>query len=79
MLIERLKSLKNNPSLVRLKEKYSTANVSIVVVAVVMLWWGVWGILDTYFFPTFLPLRYLIGVLLGALVLYLDDFSLEDI
>jgi len=44
-----------------------------------MLWRGVWGLLDTYLFPGSPALSYLVGIGLGAVILYLDNFSIDNL
>lgn len=63
----------------RLKDLHPTVNAVIVVCAIIMLWRGVWGLLDHYLFPGSPTFSYLLSIALGALVLYLDDFSLKDL
>jgi hypothetical protein len=45
----------------------------------VMLWRGVWGLLDTYLFPGSPTLSYLVCIGLGAAILYLDNFSIDNL
>jgi hypothetical protein len=44
-----------------------------------MLWRGIWGLADLYLFPNSPTLSYLLSIVIGGLVLYLDDFSLKDL
>jgi hypothetical protein len=72
-----LKEIKQNPKLAELKATYPNVNLVIIISAIIMLWRGVWGLLDTYLFPGSPVLSYLVSLALGALVLYLDDFDLD--
>ena len=74
-----LEKLKENTPLAGLKDLHPSVNAIVVILAIIMLWRGVWGLLDVYLFPGSPTLSYLISISLGALVLYLDDFSLKDL
>ena len=71
--------IKEKSPLLGLKTLHPTLNAVIVVMAIIMLWRGIWGLLDLYLFPANPVLSYLTCLGLGALVLYLDDFSLKDL
>lgn len=68
-----------NTSTARLKELHPTVNAIIVVLAIIMLWRGVWGLLDIYLFPGSPTFSALLSIALGALILHFDDFSLKDL
>ena len=70
---------KNHPSIIKFKDTYPTANVIIVVIAIIAFWRGIWGLLDVILFPNSPMLSYLSSIVIGALVLYLDGFSLKDL
>jgi hypothetical protein len=74
-----LETLKANSPLVGLKKLHPTLNAIVVIFAIIMLWRGVWGLIDLYLFPDSPTFSHLLSLLLGALVLYLDDFSLKDL
>ena len=61
-----LESLKNHPSLIRFKETYPTANVIVVVIAIIAFWRGIWGLFDIVLFPNSPMLSYLSSVVIGA-------------
>jgi hypothetical protein len=71
--------LKNHPSIATFKETYPTANVIVVVVAIIAFWRGIWGLLDVILFPNSPMLSYVSSVVIGALVLYLDGFNLSNL
>ncbi len=73
------KELKENPKIAELKARYPIANVVVVIIAIVMLWRGVWGLLDVYLFSGSPVLSYLTSLFLGGLVLYLDDFKMDNL
>ena len=37
--------------------------------SIIMLWRGIWGLLDTYFFPQTKPVSYILSVIIGLIVL----------
>lgn len=78
-MFELLKKLKENAQLTRFKELHPTANVVVVVIAIIMFWRGVWGILDVILFPNSPLFSYGLSIVLGALVLYIDGFSVRDL
>jgi len=48
-------------------------------VALVMVWAGIWGLIEEYIFPNSPALRY-VSVLIGGLfLLYIDDGSLDEL
>lgn len=73
------KKFKEDPRLVELKGRHPNGNAIVIILAIVMLWRGVWGLLDTYLFPGSPTLSYLISIAIGGLVLYLDDFSIDNL
>lgn len=64
---------------VKLKNPQATLKSIVIVVAIIMLWRGVWGLLDIYLFPGIPALSYLASITLGLLVLYLNDFQLDNL
>lgn len=48
-------------------------------VAVVMVWRGVWDLLDMYFLPGNPILSNVICIVIGVFLLYLPDQSIEDL
>ena len=63
----------------KLENKRTTLNSLIIVVAIIMLWRGVWGLLDLYLFPGVPTLSYLVSIAISLLVLYLNDFHLDNL
>jgi uncharacterized membrane protein len=74
-----LEQLKNHPKVVQFKRDNPTANVIIVVIAIIAFWRGIWGLFDVVLFPNSPMLSYLSSIAIGGLVLYLDGFSLKDL
>lgn len=60
-------------------EKHSLLDSIIVAVAIIMLWRGVWGLMDLYLFPAQPWVSYIVGGAIGLLLLFLDDFKLTEI
>lgn len=48
-------------------------------IAIIMFWRGVWGLLDAYLLPQYEILSLIVSICLGVLILYLDDFSLDEL
>lgn len=74
-----LKELKENPKIEELKARYPTANVVVIIIAIIMLWRGIWGLLDHFLFPGMPLLSNLTCLALGVLILYLDGFKIENL
>lgn len=74
-----LKEIKESAQLRALKARYPIGNAIAIIIAIVMLWRGVWGLLDTYFFPGSPTLSHFSCALLGVLVLYLDGFHIDNL
>jgi hypothetical protein len=74
-----IKQFKDSPKLQQLKYLHPNANVIILIFAIIMLWRGFWGLLDTYLFPGSPTFSYLICISLGAVILYLDDFKIDNL
>lgn len=64
----------------KLKQKNSNLHKLAVVVAVVLVWRGLWGIADLYFLPHNELLSFSLNILLGiGILLWIDRFSLKDL
>lgn len=63
----------------RFKRKHKVLHILLVALAVVMFWRGVWGILDTYFFPGNTLASYLSSIVIAFVILYFDDFHLKEL
>jgi hypothetical protein len=74
-----LKQIKDSPKLEHFKARHPNANAVVIIFAIVMLWRGVWGLLDTYLFPGSPTLSYLVCIGFGAAILYLDNFSIDNL
>jgi hypothetical protein len=74
-----LRNIKQNLKINELKQQHPNANAIIIVLGIIMLWRGVWGLLDIYLFPGSPTLSHLVTIALGILLLYLDDFSMDNL
>lgn len=48
-------------------------------VALIMVWAGIWGLIETYIFPEDPMLRYVSVLIFGLFLLYIDDGSLDEL
>lgn len=62
-----------------LKQKYPSIYSITVFIGVLMAWRGIWGLLDRYFFPDNSMLSYVLGIIIGLGILYLNDFKLKEL
>lgn len=74
-----LNKIKENPALTQFKENHPNANAAVILLAIIMVWRGVWGLLDLYLFPGTPFLSYIVSIGLGFVILYLDGFSLDNL
>ena len=62
-----------------LRKRRTNINILITTMAVVMIWRGVWGIMDIYLFPDQPFLSYLFSLLLGTFLLFVDNEELDEL
>ncbi len=74
-----LNQIRENPKLQEFKIQHPNANAIVIVLAIITFWRGVWGLLDIYLFPGSPTLSHLVSILIGALILYLDDFNMNNL
>ena len=63
----------------KFKKKHKVIHLLIVSTAIVMLWRGIWGLLDLYLFADNQTISYFVSVMVAFAILYLDNFHLKDI
>lgn len=51
----------------------------LIALAIVLFWRGTWGLLDIYLFPNDYFLSYVISILAGILILYLNKNLLKKL
>jgi len=47
-------------------------------IGIVVFWRGIWGLADVYLYPEKPALSYIVSLLAGMLILYLNDKSWSD-
>lgn len=62
-----------------LKHKHYLLYSIITGLGIIVFWRGIWGLLDLYFFPNNEVLSYSLSLVIGLLILYLNDFSLKEL
>lgn len=63
----------------RLKNKFPNINSILAVVGVVLIWRCVWSLMDYYFLPGNPVVSYIIGGVIGVIILLLDDLKLDEL
>jgi hypothetical protein len=53
--------------------------IILILCAVILVWRGVWNLLDTYFFPDYPLLSNVLGILVGLILLYFPDEDLKEL
>lgn len=61
----------------RFEKRYPIFHALAIGAALIMMWRGIWGLMDKYLLPHDLPLSYGISLLVGLLILLLDDIRLK--
>jgi hypothetical protein len=51
----------------------------LVVTCVVLIWRGIWNLLDIYFLRGHPILSNVVGILIGVIILYLPDRDIKDL
>lgn len=59
--------------------KYPNLLIIYKAVSMIMVWVGVWGLIDLYVFPKHPTIRYVLVVSLGIFFLYIDDGSIDEL
>lgn len=61
-------------------KKHTNIHTVMVVAGVVMVWRGLWGIMDLFLFPDFPLLSYWVSLMGGiVLLLLVENFTLKDL
>jgi len=63
----------------KLKKNHPNINAIIIGLAIIIFWRGVWGLMDLYLFPDNETLSYIISLLVGLFILFINDFRLKEI
>ena len=62
-----------------MKNKTSNLKTLLICIGVVMVWRGVWNLCDSYLFPDNPILSDVISIVVGILILYLDDKKIDEL
>ena len=63
----------------KIRQTYHNGYVVIVAVAIVMFWYGMFGLLETFLFPENRLLSYVVALGIGLFVLFVNDFKLDEL
>lgn len=63
----------------RFKKRHKVTHLVIVAVAVVMMWRGIWSLLDLYLLPDQQLLSNVLSIAVAFAILYFDDFHLKEL
>jgi hypothetical protein len=61
------------------KSQRSFFDIILTASAVVMFWYGVWGLTEIYLFPSHPAVSYLIAIALGLFILWVDDEEITEL
>jgi hypothetical protein len=59
------------------RKKY--AGILIEIIGVILIWRGVWGVLDIYLFPNNPLVNYLVCIIIGFILIWFDDKKLDEL
>lgn len=59
--------------------QYPNLMIIYKAIAMIMVWCGIWGLLETYVFPDDPGLRYVSVFVVGIFLLYIDDGSIDEL
>lgn len=59
--------------------KYPNLLILYKAISMIMVWVGVWGLIDLYIFPNNPTIRYFLVISLGIFFLYIDDGSIDEL
>jgi hypothetical protein len=67
-----------------MRRKYflNTKNLLLIfsgVFGIVTIWRGIWGLMDLYLFPDQPQISYILSIVIGVIVLLLDDADLREL
>jgi hypothetical protein len=68
----------NFPKIFKGKKK-SFFDIILTASAVVMFWYGVWGLAEMYLFPSNQTFSYLVAIALGLFILWVDDEEITEL
>ncbi|MDD3144592.1 MAG: hypothetical protein PHV23_00615 [Candidatus Gracilibacteria bacterium] len=52
--------------------------VFLLIIAVIMIWRGVWNFLDFYFLKDYFILSNLLTIVIGLVIIFINDYELDD-
>jgi hypothetical protein len=63
----------------KIRQRYHNGYVIIIATAIIMFWWGMFGILETFLFPDNEVLAYFISLFAGLFIMFVNDFRLDEL
>lgn len=51
----------------------------VIAAGIVMVWRGIWGLMDVYLFPGNPTLSYALSIAIGLVILYVDDMAIDEL
>ncbi|MDD3646283.1 MAG: hypothetical protein PHH06_02635 [Candidatus Gracilibacteria bacterium] len=62
-----------------IKRTIKNIKVFFLATGIILIWRGVWNLLDYYLMPDMFILSNMLGIMIGVLILLIDDFSLNEL
>jgi len=63
----------------RIRRVYHNGYVVIIATAIIMFWWGMFGLLDTFLLPQHEFLSHAGALVIGLFILFVNDFRLDEL
>lgn len=63
----------------KIRSTYHNGYVVIIAIAIIMFWYGMFGLLNTFLFPDNKVLSYSVALCVGLFVLFVNDFKLDEL
>lgn len=57
---------------------FYNVRVFLLIIAVIMIWRGIWNFLDSYFLPDNYVLSNILTIVIGLIIIFVNDYELED-
>ncbi len=57
---------------------FYNVRVFLLIIAVIMIWRGIWNFLDTYFLPDNYVLSNVLTIVIWLIIIFINDYELED-
>lgn len=61
------------------KNTLRNIDLFLIAIAVIMIWRGVWNLIDIYFVPEFVFISNILSIICGIVILLIHNFDLREL